>query len=261
MAKARDIVMIPVDKLEPNPWNPNQMMPAKFNMLADSIEEDGFMENLQVVPLENGRYRIIGGEHRWRVSKIAGLNELPCVVLDGIDEKRQKAISMRMNLLRGQVDPKRFVKLWDDLAEDPEMTEEQLRTMLGIADEKEFESMYKAIRDGLPEDLQKELDASRGEIKTIDDLSLVLNRLFREYGSDLKYSFMVFDWGGKMHTWIRMRRETDKKLSEVKQLCRSLNVDVNEFFLAGFEHVLETAKGKKWPEAKEEDLSIEEPED
>ena len=50
-------------------------------------------------------------------------------------------------------------------------------------------------------------------------------------------------------------------MANVKQLCRLMNVDMNEFLLDGFQHVLDTAEKRDWPEAKDEDLSIEEQDD
>lgn len=286
MAKVLPVVMVPVARLVPNPWNPNVMSASKFDMLADSVDDEdiGFVENLQVVPLPDGKgsndwygrwketlkfesgdemFRILGGEHRWRIARIATLEEVPCVVMERLigDERKQKALCMRMNLLRGQVDPKKFTELWDSMAEDPEMSEEQLRTMIGIADEKEFETMYRQIRQGLPKELQEELDKMKGEIRTIDDLSLILNTLFRQYGNDLQYSFMVFDFGGRMHTWVRMRKETDTKLALIKQFCRTKKVDMNDVLLLAFDHVLYVGDKTEWPPARDEDESIEEHED
>ena len=76
--KVHEIKLIPVKDLVNNPWNPQVQTPAAFEMLGESIAEDGFMENLVVVPRDvmsagwqaehPEPYVIVWGEHRWRAA-------------------------------------------------------------------------------------------------------------------------------------------------------------------------------------------------
>jgi len=276
VAVIREIIWARVNDMRPNSWNPNRESPEKFNLLTESIEDLGFSENIQVRPIAEGEIReeegqkrwyskagpsleIIGGEHRWNACKVAGYGDsdwIPTVFFDDLDETKLKAVTVRMNVLSGEIDPEKFTQLWDELAGSGYYSEQALRDMMGIAGKKEFEKLYKEVRAALPPELQKELDKTRSEIKSIEDLSVILNRLFAKYGSDLSHSFMVFEFGGRQHTWVRMRKETNRVLDEVKQFCRERNVDMNDVLMAGFRHVLET--DGEWPESAEDDQSIEE---
>ena len=74
-----------IDRLEPNPWNPNRMTPEIRRKLRLNLQRDGFVSPLLVRKLD-GRYQIVNGEHRWMIAKELGYQTIPCVVLDRLDE-------------------------------------------------------------------------------------------------------------------------------------------------------------------------------
>ena len=126
--------------------------------------------------------------------------------------------SMRANnFIRGQIDPQKFAKLYDDLAKTygQELTQE----MMGFADEAEFERLYQSVKRALPPELQKGLEEAKKEIKTIAGLSQILNSLFARYGDTLKYSFMTFEYGGRKHTVVMMDRKLKDQVELLKKYC------------------------------------------
>jgi len=74
-----------------------------------------------------------------------------------------------------------------------------------------LKKFYREIKASLPDELAKKLDKVKDQIKTIDDLSIVLNRLYNEYGDTLEYGFMIIGYGGKDSLWVR----ADKQLWDV----------------------------------------------
>lgn len=86
-----DIVMIPIEHLYPHPDNPRKDL-GDLSELAGSIRAKGVLQNLTVVPSSrarqagftppDGTYTIIIGHRRHAAAKIAGLTELPCVIVD-----------------------------------------------------------------------------------------------------------------------------------------------------------------------------------
>ena len=85
------IVMIPIDQLYAHPDNPRKDL-GDLSELAESIRAKGVLQNLTVVPSSlarqagftppDGTYTIIIGHRRHAAAKIAGLTELPCVIVD-----------------------------------------------------------------------------------------------------------------------------------------------------------------------------------
>jgi len=98
-----NIHMIPVRRLIHHPENPRKDL-GDLTELADSIKANGVMQNLTVVPdlmdgIDTGRYRVVIGNRRLEAAKMAGLEELPCVISD-MDHKAQIATMLMENMQR-----------------------------------------------------------------------------------------------------------------------------------------------------------------
>ena len=73
---------LPIQKVEPNPDQPRRdFNEEELQSLADSIGENGVLQPLTVRELPNGYYQIIAGERRWRAARMAGLREVPALVV------------------------------------------------------------------------------------------------------------------------------------------------------------------------------------
>ena len=123
ITKIAESILVPVDKIVENEWNANAQEEIIFNELVQTIKEEGFDESLQVTKLDktdkeyaDGKeYRIIGGEHRFKTAKLLGYKELPVVIKNYTTEKEQKIKTVRRNQLRGELDRKKFTKLFNSL--------------------------------------------------------------------------------------------------------------------------------------------------
>lgn len=107
--KINEAVLVPVDQIEPNPWNPNVMSETDLGRLTRAIRDNGFDEPLQTVR-RDGKLVIVGGYHRYLAAKILGFRELPCVVYDWDDRKAMEEC-VRRNLVRGHLDHDKFAEL------------------------------------------------------------------------------------------------------------------------------------------------------
>lgn len=208
--------------------NPNRMTDHQFNMLVERIKEQGFKDAISVVPTEDGKYRIVEGHHRVKASKYLEFEEIPCFVHDDWDEDKQKFELVKSNVLKGHIDPASFTELVNGLTD--KYNKEVIATMMGFADEKEFNKLYVEIRKQLPDEMKGKLDAVKDEIKTIDDLSAILNRLFNEYGDTLEHNFMIFDYSGKQQLWIKCDKNLWAKVNNIANSCQVKGKDINEVF-------------------------------
>lgn len=74
-------IHIPVEKIHPHPDNPRKDL-GDLTELADSIRQNGVMQNLTVVPDGNGEYIAVIGHRRHAAAQLAGLAEVPCMVVE-----------------------------------------------------------------------------------------------------------------------------------------------------------------------------------
>ncbi len=98
-----EIVMIPVERLEHHPENPRKDL-GDLSELAESIRKNGVMQNLTVVPAEGlpGMYSVVIGNRRMEAAKLAGLEELPCVISE-MDLKTQISTMLMENMQRADL--------------------------------------------------------------------------------------------------------------------------------------------------------------
>jgi ParB/Sulfiredoxin domain len=100
------ITYLPVARLHPNPWNPNIQQPPVIRALSESIDTFGMVEPVTVRPHPDidGDYEIINGEHRWREAQERELEELPCVVLEGLTDMQARKLTVILNEVSGDAD-------------------------------------------------------------------------------------------------------------------------------------------------------------
>jgi ParB/RepB/Spo0J family partition protein len=246
MTEKMKIDYLPIDTLKANSHNPNTQKDITFNKLVENIEEIGFVEPVMVRPLDNGDYEIVSGHHRVEAAKIIGYEELPCIVQNDFDEDQAKFQLVRMNVLRGELDPQRFTDLFNEMAE--KYGEELTKDMMAMVDQKAFEKLYIDVRSELPKDLQKKLDETKKEIKDVDGLSRILNQMFSSYGDTLDYNFMVFSYGNKQHYWIQMDKDMNKTMGKLHDLAMRGKVDINNLFGQIFTSEEAKKQVKAWDE-------------
>lgn len=99
--KEGNVIRISVEAIEPHPNNPRKNV-GDVSELADSIKQSGLLQNLTVVPHpdESGRYRALIGHRRLAAAKQAGLEFVPCVVMEDMSLAEQVAIMVAENMQR-----------------------------------------------------------------------------------------------------------------------------------------------------------------
>lgn len=118
-----------------------------------------------------------------------------------------------MNEIRGKMNGTKLAALAKGIKDETGMSYEDIAFQMGFTDYDAFESLISAARETLPDEAKGEFDKAKSQIKTVDDLNLLLNRLFAKYGDTLPYNFMVLDFGGKKHLWVRMKADEYKRVT------------------------------------------------
>ena len=230
-----EIRWVDVDEIVPNPENPNQQDDRTFNALVREMEREGWTQPLQVVEQEDGQYQIVAGEHRWRAARILQWR-CPVIVLprEAWEQDRRDMVMVKDNLLKGRLNPEKFTALYNRLAE--RYDGEVLQTLMGFTSEDAFKRVYQQVKRNLPPGLRDALARTKDEIKTIDDLSLVLNKLFREHGETLDSNYMVFSYGGRDVLWVRADKDLWKTVTGIAEEARVNGEGAETAFARRLEH-------------------------
>lgn len=122
---------LPLHLVEPNPLQPRkQFDPAQLQALADSIVEHGIIQPLTVRQAAGGTYQIIAGERRWRAARLAGLVEVPVVVMEA-DDRTTMELALIENLQRQDLNPMEEALGYQSLITEYGLTQEQAASRVG----------------------------------------------------------------------------------------------------------------------------------
>ena len=123
--------LLPLHKVEPNPNQPRKDFDEiELQALADSIAEHGLIQPLTVRETGNGYYQIIAGERRWRASRMAGLQDVPVVVIEA-DEQKTMELALIENLQRQDLNPIEEALGYQSLIKEYGMTQEVAAIRVG----------------------------------------------------------------------------------------------------------------------------------
>ena len=123
--------LLPIHKVEPNPGQPRRDFDEEeLQNLADSIKEHGVVQPLTVRETANGYYQIIAGERRWRAARLAGLWEVPAVIMEA-DDRKTMELALIENLQRQDLNPVEEAMGYQTLMEEYGMTQEETAQRVG----------------------------------------------------------------------------------------------------------------------------------
>ena len=117
--------------IEPKSGQPRKTFEAQpLEQLASSIATHGILQPILVRELPNGKYQIVAGERRWRAAKLAGLVEVPVIVIDG-DDREAAEIALVENVQREDLNPVEEAMAYRALADDYGMTQQEIAAKVG----------------------------------------------------------------------------------------------------------------------------------
>ena len=125
-------LFLPISQVESCASQPRkQFDPESLADLADSIREHGIIQPLTVRKLQSGYYQIIAGERRWRAARMAGLTQVPAIVIEA-DDRKAMELAMIENLQREDLNPIEEAEGYQVLMSQYSMTQEETAQRVGI---------------------------------------------------------------------------------------------------------------------------------
>lgn len=122
---------VPISQVESCSAQPRKRFDEEaLQELADSISIHGIIQPLTVRKLSSGYYQIIAGERRWRAARLAGLQEVPVIVIEA-DDRKAAELAMIENLQREDLNPMEEAAGFRSLIENHHMTQEEAAQRVG----------------------------------------------------------------------------------------------------------------------------------
>ena len=220
-----DILRIPVDMIEPNPFQPRMSFDQDaLEELAESIRTLGLIQPITVRRKSDGRFQIISGERRFRASQLVGMDMIPAYIRDTNDQGMLE-MAIVENIQREDLDPIEVAMSYQRLIEECNLTQEQMAVRVG----KKRASVTNFLRLlKLPAKIQHDLKVgllSVGHAKVllgVDDIRL------QEYLCDLVI---------KEDMSVRQLEDKIRKMSEPKKQPEDNGQDLPEEYFKVLEIV------------------------
>ena len=126
-----DILRIPVDLIEPTPFQPRMSFDQEaLEELAESIKTLGLIQPITVRRKEDGRYQIISGERRFRACRLSGMDMVPAYIRDTNDQGMLE-MAIVENIQRENLDPIEIAMSYQRLIDECRLTQEQMAVRVG----------------------------------------------------------------------------------------------------------------------------------
>ncbi len=147
------ITYLEIDKIQPNPLQPREMItPDSLMDLVDSIREHGILEPLIVAHTPAG-YQIVAGERRWRAAKLAGLTTLSCIIKE-TSPQGMLEMALVENVQRTDLNAIDRAKAFERLIEEFDLSNSEIAKRIGkspayISNTLKLLTLPDALKDGL----------------------------------------------------------------------------------------------------------------
>jgi ParB family chromosome partitioning protein len=154
------ITMARINEVEPNANQPRKDFdPAELETLAESINQYGMIQPITVRSID-GMYQIITGERRWRAARMAGLSEVPVMIITA-DDKKAAELALVENIQRSDLNPIEEALGFAALIDEYGLTQEEAAKRIG----KSRSAVTNSLRLlNLPESVRKMIE--NGELST-----------------------------------------------------------------------------------------------
>lgn len=127
----REVKNIPIELIRPNTYQPRkQFNQESLDELTESIKTYGILQPLSVRPNGDTYYELIAGERRLRAAEMAGLKDVPAIVVDATD-RDSAALALIENLQREDLNYIEEAEGYENLIKDHNYTQEQLALIIG----------------------------------------------------------------------------------------------------------------------------------
>ena len=124
------IVFLPLGAIQPNPSQPRRVFDsAALQELAASIAQFGVLQPLTVRRTPDGM-ELVAGERRLRAARLAGLSEVPCILLS-VDDEESGLLALIENLQRQDLNPMEEALGYRSLMDEYQMTQEEVAKVIG----------------------------------------------------------------------------------------------------------------------------------
>jgi ParB family chromosome partitioning protein len=215
----KNITYVGIDHIRPNPYQPRkQFNKMALEELCDSIKQYGVLQPINVRRLSHSTYELVAGERRLRAATMAGLNEIPAIIIS-VDDNDSAVMALIENLQREDLSYMEEAEGYSNLINEHGFTQEELAQKIGksqstIANKIRLLKLSPLVKKILSDNNLTERHA-RALLKLHDEqLQLKVLRLVCERGLNVKKTEELVEKAIDKYSKDIKQRATDKKMTK-----------------------------------------------
>ncbi|MCX8000903.1 MAG: ParB/RepB/Spo0J family partition protein, partial [Leptospiraceae bacterium] len=129
--EVKNITYVGIDSIRPNPYQPRkQFNKTSLEELCESIKHYGVLQPINVRKMSSNTYELVAGERRLRAATMAGLKEIPAIIVN-VDDNDSAVIALIENLQREDLTYMEEAEGYNNLILDHGFTQEELAQKIG----------------------------------------------------------------------------------------------------------------------------------
>ncbi|MCE9164057.1 MULTISPECIES: ParB/RepB/Spo0J family partition protein [Bacteroidales] len=230
----KNITMVALANVQPSSYNPRKNFDGEsLAELAESIRQQGVLQPIGVRPTEENRFEIVFGERRFRASLMAGLEEIPAIVMEISDEQAEE-MAVTENLQRKDVTPIEEANAYQRLLESGRHDVQSLAVQFG-KNESYIRTRLKFV--SLIPEIAQLLEQDEITISVASEICRYGEDIQREvYETHLKEGVQYNSWRGMKASEVAKKIEQQytadlARYSFDKTLCLSCPHNTNNMML------------------------------
>lgn len=216
----KDIIYIDIGNVRPNPYQPRKhFSKALLEELCESIKQYGVIQPINVRKITSNNYELVAGERRLKAAAMAGLKEIPAIVVD-VDDNDSAILALIENLQRENLNYLEEAEGYSNLIIEHKLTQEELARKIGksqstIANKIRLLKLSPIIKKILIDNSLTERHA-RALLKLHDEqLQLKVIKYVCEKGLNVKRTEELVDKVIERYSRKLSLKENEKKMSRV----------------------------------------------
>ena len=215
----KNIIYVSIDSVRPNPYQPRkQFNKQALDELCESIKQYGVLQPINVRKLSHSTYELVAGERRLRASTMAGLTEIPAIIIN-VDDNDSAVMALIENLLREDLSYMEEAEGYCNLINEHGFTQEELAQKIGksqstIANKIRLLKLSPLVKKILADNNLTERHA-RALLKLHDEqLQLKVLKLVCERGLNVKKTEELVEKAIEKYSKDARQRSSDKKMTK-----------------------------------------------
>ena len=226
----KNIVYVSIENVRPNPYQPRKKFDkAALDELCESIKQYGVIQPINIRCIANNHYELVAGERRLRAATMAGLLEIPAIIIE-VTDNDSAIMALIENLQREDLTYLEEAEGYNNLLSEHNLTQEELAIKIGksqstIANKIRLLKLSPLIKKILADNSLTERHA-RALLKLHDEqLQLKVLKLVCERGLNVKKTEDLVDKAIEKYTRAKTEKENRKK--QLTRAVKDIRIFVN----------------------------------